>query len=429
MYKKPAFWIALVLCLAAIITAVCVFLKPADKDLPPEGDFGVSQLMCADAQIDSVEDETNAPAYHLAEGKLYWNRTAEGEKTEQWNLIGDVSDVELTEKNFDAYFPDTALWQPEDTTPVGLRAENRAAWYAEKTEEGQSLFFYLLEQNDGAVILCRGFRQGEEGTIRWVQKLEQGALPAKPTTKPTTEDAEPTEKETVPETTEVPEVLNGEMPERPAPQPVLALPQQYTAETLVTAGWKGKLTWEDLAGNNCAVSMSIPHIYPFSEDAVKVEAQIFDDIFPFVEENYESYQDKTSAIWISLDWKAYLNQDVLSIVVQLDTDHDWTDYRVYNLDLKTGEQLDDVALAAKLGMDKTAYLEKAAACADREFVERFGQDQDSEFYQQQREENKSADNLEDARLFLGEKGEPMLMFPLISMVGAHDYPTIVPLEK
>lgn len=191
-YKKPAFWIIVAALLLCGVVAVCFLTDPigeeekvtfngspltfdADEHYtfhPVEltyGYHGYSFTMIAEAAPDYIlrSDMT------FSERRMDYNEPDEfvGSITE----LGIMTEIKLTEENFDACFDAYGV-----STAAALRKNNRRAWElrcAKQTGESAMQYLYmLLEQNDGIYYVGVGYyNYGPDGgdLIRWLYRTDK----------------------------------------------------------------------------------------------------------------------------------------------------------------------------------------------------------------------------------------------------------------
>ncbi len=123
-------------------------------------------------------DEVNSLQFLIMDGRLMWNYHDLSDENaavlSSWAEIGDLQSFRLEKSNFDNLFVNDEIWA-EGYTPESIR-ENTDNTEKAKTEHewnGQKQFFYILQQQNGILILCRGF-YGDDGKpfIRFVYRLE-----------------------------------------------------------------------------------------------------------------------------------------------------------------------------------------------------------------------------------------------------------------
>lgn len=243
----------------------------------------------------------------------------------------------------------------------------------------------------------------------------------------TVPDTTPAQTEATVETTVATELFAPVYPERS----VTALPEKAPVEDVVSSYWEETLEWVDKPGNACRLPIAIPQIYPFSEDAIRCEKEIFDVLFPIAEETLANMEEELSQSWAKIGYEAFVNGDVLSLLIVKETVYDLTEYHVYNLDLSTGKQLTREGLLEKLAVSEADFKAAAETAVEETFVNRYGEKEksyDQDFYQEQLDRSLSKENLEKTEIYLDAEGKAVLVADIYAMAGATSYPTRIPMN-
>lgn len=156
----------------------------------------------------------------------------------------------------------------------------------------------------------------------------------------------PMEENTVPEETTAPEETT--VPQDTVPVAVQPLPQGYGLDDLVTT-YQEDLAWSDDFGNDWTSTFSIPVIYPFSEEAVAVQAQIQSKYMALLEENRGNKEEKYAPRYFSIAYTASLENGTLSIIISESGPNDSVISESYTLDMSLATLTDsaDPALVAR----------------------------------------------------------------------------------
>ena len=253
--------------------------------------------------------------------------------------------------------------------------------------------------------------------------------PAQTTAADTTASPDST---TVPDTTaaEITVPDSPDLPTAPTGRTVTSLPEEYTLDDLVFPYWEETLEWSDGYNNNTFTAV-IPGIYPFSGDAIRCEAEIAAIMIPYVEAEMEYMSLGASATMNFVDYAAYLNDHILSIIIRQETLYDLTYYHVFNLDLTTGKQLLPADMKALLNISDADI---SAAISDA-FLSKYGSKDSfanpelSEAYQEQYDRSIAQKNIDLAQIYLGENGEAFIAANVYSLAGADYYPQLLPLNE
>lgn len=214
------------------------------------------------------------------------------------------------------------------------------------------------------------------------------------------------------------ETFTFTVPEAPVALPVTALPQNFDVSTLVSPYYQQGV---EIIGNG-SYYISLPAIYPFSEDAIACQQEIYDTVLPTL----EYYADRSSytdifetalipyeSIYTAEDiagvgYEAYLYRNTLSIVVWERDRYGTVHYFVYSLDISTGRRLGQKSMRARAGMD----TEDIRQLLEAEFTKQwpgypFAGEAATDLnalYRQQLDNTLSDENLESSQIFFTGNG-------------------------
>lgn len=123
----------------------------------------------------------------------------------------------------------------------------------------------------------------------------------------------------------------------------------------VEPGYSGNAKWD--AGD---FSIALPLLEPFCEGAEAINAEIKSIYQPIIDEVKQNTLYQTSSRYWKVSYETYLSSDVLSIVISEHTMSDSVFYQVFNLDLSTGQQLDQYEMIRRYtGMSYPEFLLRA----------------------------------------------------------------------
>lgn len=120
-------------------------------------------------------------------------------------------------------------------------------------------------------------------------------------------------------------------------------------------GYYGTAKWD--AGD---FSISLPLLEPFCEGAKAINAEIKSIYQPIIDDVKQNILYQTSSRYWKVSYTTYVGDDVLSIVISEHTMSDSVFYQVFNLDLATGQQLDQYEMIRRYtGMSYPEFLLRA----------------------------------------------------------------------
>ena len=67
--------------------------------------------------------------------------------------------------------------EAEERTAANIRKENKTAWYTGSVGESGNGFYYILQQENGEVLLCYGYNTGLDAEaneiLAWIFRLNK----------------------------------------------------------------------------------------------------------------------------------------------------------------------------------------------------------------------------------------------------------------
>lgn len=120
-------------------------------------------------------------------------------------------------------------------------------------------------------------------------------------------------------------------------------------------GYYGTAKWD--AGD---FSIALPLLEPFCEGAKAINAEIKSIYQPIIDDVKQNILYQTSSRYWKVSYTTYVGDDALSIVISEHTMSDSVFYQVFNLDLSTGQQLDQYEMIRRYtGMSYPEFLLRA----------------------------------------------------------------------
>lgn len=253
-----------------------------------------------------------------------------------------------------------------------------------------------------------------EGSI--TEQTEPSTNKTEPTTEETAGNTASSTEETAPNT----EPVNIEDIEGPLAQYV----QTAVKETF-------ELDTTKFHNPKQSVTVRIPKLLPFSEDAIACQGEIQNEFDPWVEEIRTNLTDGFTSATAFIDYYAYLNDRIFSLVIYAESMFDLGLYRVYNFDTETGKRLNTEELMNKLQI--TDYTERFTQIAQDAFSKQWGETRDPsshdyDLYVSQKAKNSSKENIDKAMPYVAEDGKVMVVLNVYSLAGAEKYPQVLPVS-
>ena len=186
-WKKPTLWITMISSALTVLIVILCALNPKEDMLDNSEPFGhsyrVESVVYQALQYSFSYSPETAPKYCLTSDNqlMVSNDFLLNNQPNDWQSLGGMSEVTLTEDNFDRYFlviDDISGWREEKSAET-LRRDNRKAWQLIIEDDPNHVFYYVLQQKNGDIYLTYGYHsEGSNVTpttvassIRWLFQL------------------------------------------------------------------------------------------------------------------------------------------------------------------------------------------------------------------------------------------------------------------
>lgn len=192
---------------------------------------------------------------------------------------------------------------------------------------------------------------------------------------------------------------------------------------IITENYAEDGHYTDSLDNSWTYSYHVPQLTADTAGARAINAAIDEKFGDPVRGALKDMQQALSLGCVSVSWKSYRYEDVLSLVVKAEADWEFTDYAVYLYDVGRGVQLTTAELLEKLGVAQETFLDGLRRSAAAAFDEQ-GYINTTEGVQwvQERSWTVGAENVNtEAMVYADETGKLMAVLPVGSMAGAAWY--------
>ena len=192
---------------------------------------------------------------------------------------------------------------------------------------------------------------------------------------------------------------------------------------IITENYAEDGHYTDSLDNSWTYSYHVPQLTADTVGARAINAAIDEKFGDPVRGALKDMQQALSLGCVSVSWKSYRYEDVLSLVVKAEADWEFTDYAVYLYDAGRGVQLTTAELLEKLGVAQETFLDGLRRSAAAAFDEQ-GYINTTEGVQwvQERSWTVGAENVNtEAMVYADETGKLMAVLPVGSMAGAAWY--------
>ena len=263
---------------------------------------------------------------------------------------------------------------------------------------------------------CGAQKEAENKPLELEPPVEE---PAEPAEEPAAEPEAPAEEP------EAPAEEPAEEPEEPDDGPglngIAGEAGGYWYEEDAGSG-----AYDDGVGNHENYSYSIPAFNVDSADAAILNDEIASDCGVYVQEMLDNEEKKASLSAYSLDYEAWLNGEIASILVTAKrAESDIVEYHTYNLNVATGARATGADLIAVLGLDEDGFTAAAQQAASDKFEALYSGMEGDAFYKEQYDKTMSADAFGlTMPMYLDGSGRLCVVARIYALAGAayYDYP-------
>ena len=218
--------------------------------------------------------------------------------------------------------------------------------------------------------------------------------------------------------------------ETPAPSPAAESEEPNGAEKYISVYREDKGEYKDSVGNSYWYSYVIPM---FDLDGVNVSMlndEIITKLEPIVDESLLSIKDGFSISILSIGYEAYLNGDIVSLIVSIDCDTDYVTKWVWNLDVSTKEGVDGDYLFSltDMGADGTKLSDVTAASVGKFYDENYP-DRTAKPWLESFNMTMEKENLAKTQYYFDAEGQLTGIVKMHVPAGAGCYDTDVPMTR
>lgn len=192
---------------------------------------------------------------------------------------------------------------------------------------------------------------------------------------------------------------------------------------IITESYDEEGHYTDSLDNSWTYSYHVPQITADTKGARAINEAIDEKFGEPVRGALEDMEQALSLGCVSVAWKSYRCNDVLSLVVKAEADWEFTDYAVYLYDAARGVQLTTAELLEKLDLEQETVLNALRRSAAAAFDgQAYIAASEGVSWVQERSWTVGAENVNtEAMLYADETGKLMAVLPVGAMAGAAWY--------
>lgn len=187
--------------------------------------------------------------------------------------------------------------------------------------------------------------------------------------------------------------------------------------------------YSDDVGNTWQYTLRIPAIRASGTDAVLLNQQMYDDLYPGVKDALDAMEGEYSLVVGKVDYAIHINGNLISIVGEIDTDWGFDYYFAYNYDAGTHRIVDRAELLSRYELTEEQFISLASATVGAYFRDSYANISRDEFWTDRYEKSIAEENFtEDCGLFADDEGKLCMIVRLYSFAGADYYYHFFPLD-
>ena len=217
--------------------------------------------------------------------------------------------------------------------------------------------------------------------------------------------------------------------ETPAPSPAES-EEPNGAEKYISVYREDKGEYKDSVGNSYWYSYVIPMFDLDSVNVGMLNDEIITKLEPIVDESLLSIEDGFSISILSIGYEAYLNGDIVSLIVSIDYDTDYVAKWVWNLDVSTKQGVDggDLFSLTDMGADGTKLSDVTAASVGKYYEENYP-DRTTKPWLEPFNMTMDKENLAQTQYYFDANGQLTGIVKIHTPAGAGFYYTDVPMTR
>lgn len=196
---------------------------------------------------------------------------------------------------------------------------------------------------------------------------------------------------------------------------------------IISESFSSEGLYTDELGNTYNYSYHVPKLLINTPAAESLNDKISTRMMGTVEQELENMDMQCSLTVYKCGYAAYLNDHVLSLVMFIHTDFDYSEYFSVNVDIRNGREIPNEELLKIKGYSSEDFLKMQKNTLENGFFELYGKpEQDSEtgidsLYNELYSNTLSDDSLSDCFIYFGPGQELRLIGKIYSFAGADFY--------
>ena len=181
-------------------------------------------------------------------------------------------------------------------------------------------------------------------------------------------------------------------------------------------------TYSDEFNNSWSYVLRIPAIKTSGADATRLNQELFTALYPGVSEVKNAMAMGTSLGVDRVDYTIYINDQLISIVCETDTNWGFESYYVVNFDASTRTEVTQEQLLQRFGLTKEQFLDLGVQVMQQYFQDSLSAAPKDEMYWDRYNKSTAKENFSsDCQLYVDNNGQLCMIVKLYSLAGADYY--------
>lgn len=181
-------------------------------------------------------------------------------------------------------------------------------------------------------------------------------------------------------------------------------------------------THSDEFNNTWDYLLRIPAIQASGSDATRLNQEVFTALYPAVKEVKDAIENGTSLGVFQVDYTVSINDQLISIVCETDTNWGFESYYVLNFDASTKTEVTQEHLLQRFGLTKDQFLDLAVQVMQQYFQDSLSAAPKDEMYWDRYNKSTARENFSsDCQLYVDNNSQLCMIVKLYSFAGADYY--------
>lgn len=209
----------------------------------------------------------------------------------------------------------------------------------------------------------------------------------------------------------------------PLPEPTAQPAHMVTPEPVVIYDALSESgSYADDVGNSYIYLLRIPAIQAPGTDATRLNQELFTFLYPYVLDAKNAMAGGFSLVVHTVDYQIHINEQMISLVCEVDNDWGQRFYHVVNFDAGSYSEVMRPQLLQRFGLTEESFLTRAKDAMEAYFADNFSGIPHDAFYADRHDQSVAEQNFrEDCQLFVNDGGRLCMIVKIYSFAGADYY--------